>query len=276
MQCIIELIGLKNNISCWSHIFLLLIHQFFKETLWQYILWKNSQWITLLSRKTPLCNTTPQSNRLVILKHQCYACKETEAPNSNLSTRSAQWYDITKIPRSFFGARNVDGKVCIGDTFRSNIRSLLLKLLCTLARLCEGILLQPLRLNLFGINFPLHPCSQFPFITFRGQVEQQNKGKDTQSPWVLSAPQPSHPHNIAHPPPHIPIIHRQGKRVSRHFTSPSTAGGLFPLHFAKCTHLILPLLLSRRDRGGGVFLTKRKWQQQQQRWRPLEIIPCIY
>ena len=32
-------------------------------------------------------------------------------------------------------------------------------------------------------------------------------------------------------------------RMSRHFLSPSTAGGIFPLRFAKDTHIVLPLLL---------------------------------
>ena len=45
-----------------------------------------------------------------------------------------------------------------------------MKLLCALARLYEVTILQPLRLEFFGINFPLYPCSKLPFITFRGQV----------------------------------------------------------------------------------------------------------
>ena len=39
--------------------------------------------------------------------------------------------------------------------------------------------LQQLRLDFFGINFPSHPRSQLPFLTFCGKG---NKGKGAQSP----------------------------------------------------------------------------------------------
>ena len=55
------------------------------------------------------------------------------------------------------------------DLSRSNSKCLLLKLLCTLANLYEGTPLQPLRPNSFGIDFPSHPRSQLPFITFHRQ-----------------------------------------------------------------------------------------------------------
>ena len=54
-------------------------------------------------------------------------------------------------------------------TLSFNIKCSLLKLLCTLTRLLEGTLLQPLRLDFFGIDFPSHPLSQLPFLTFRCQ-----------------------------------------------------------------------------------------------------------
>ena len=74
------------------------------------------------------------------------------------------------------------------------------KLLYTLARLCEGTPLQPLRLNFFGINFPSYPLSQLPFLTFHRQSGQQNKGKGAQIPQAWSTPQPAHPIDIApHP-----------------------------------------------------------------------------
>ena len=66
-------------------------------------------------------------------------------------------------------ARNVISKKALvtnSSTFRFNIKSSFLKLLCTLARLFEITLLQPLRLNFYGINFPLHPPSPFSFPTF--------------------------------------------------------------------------------------------------------------
>ena len=92
-------------------------------------------------------------------------------------------------------------KMKIGRTFCFNSKSSLLKLLCTLARLCEVTPLQPLRLNFFGINFPLHPRSQLPFLTFRGQ---DNRGEIAQIPCARSAPQPSHPRDIeTHPISHL-------------------------------------------------------------------------
>ena len=84
--------------------------------------------------------------------------------------------------------------------FYSNIKSSLLKLLCTVAHLCEVTLLQPIRLDFFGIDFTSYPWSQFLFSTFRGQAGQQNKWKGAQIPLVRSAPQPAHPRDIApHP-----------------------------------------------------------------------------
>ena len=45
-----------------------------------------------------------------------------------------------------------------------------------------NILLFGFKPNLFGIDFPLHPLSQFPFLAFSGQEGQQNKGKGAQRP----------------------------------------------------------------------------------------------
>ena len=57
----------------------------------------------------------------------------------------------------------------LSHTFRYIIKCSLLKLLCALACLCKGTPLQPLILDFFGIDFHLHPHSQFPFFTFRGK-----------------------------------------------------------------------------------------------------------
>ena len=57
----------------------------------------------------------------------------------------------------------------ISTTFRFNIKYSFIKLLCTLTRLCRVTPLQPIRLEFFGIDFPLYPCSQLPFITFHRQ-----------------------------------------------------------------------------------------------------------
>ena len=69
-----------------------------------------------------------------------------------------------KIRKSF-----IPINVRINNTFYSDIKYSLLKLLCIFARLCEGNALQPLRLNFFGIDLSSHTCSQFPFIAFCGQ-----------------------------------------------------------------------------------------------------------
>ena len=130
-------------------------------------------------------------------------------------------------------------------TFRSNIKSSLLKLLCTLLCLCEGNPFQPFGLNSFKIDFLSHICSQFPFLNFHGQAGQKNKGKGIQSPWVCSASQTSQPCKIAAPPiSHLSTAKVIARSVQR------AAGGMFPLHFSKWTHLVLPSLLPRRERKG--------------------------
>ena len=59
---------------------------------------------------------SPNVSESLFVKNQRYYCKETEVSTSNISTRSSQWYYITNFQRIFFGAINVDSKVCIGDT----------------------------------------------------------------------------------------------------------------------------------------------------------------
>ena len=88
--------------------------------------------------------------------------------------------------------------------FYSNIKSSLLKLLCTVAHLCEVTLLQPIRLDFFGIDFTSYPWSQFLFSTFRGQAGQQNKWKGVHIPWAWSTLQPAHSRDIvSHPISHL-------------------------------------------------------------------------
>ena len=61
-------------------------------------------------------------------------------------------------------------------TFRFNIKSSFLKLLCTLARLCEWTPLQPLRLECFGLTFPCIPAFTTSINHF-SRVGQHNKWK---------------------------------------------------------------------------------------------------
>ena len=117
------------------------------------------------------------------------------------------------------------------DTFCFNSKSSLLKLLCTLVRLFEGTPLQPLILDFFLINFPLHPRSKLLFFTFCGQ---DNKGESAQSPQARYYHQTAHPRDIeTHP-----ISHVYTSKVSstpRHAIpqSPRASGITFSLHFAK-------------------------------------------
>ena len=85
---------------------------------------------------------------------------------------------------------------CLYLTFCSNSKCSFLKVVCNFTRLYEGNPLQPLRLNFFGIDYPLHLHSQFPFFSFHRQAGQQNKGKGMQSPHARSDTQPAHPRDI--------------------------------------------------------------------------------
>ena len=97
------------------------------------------------------------------------------------------------------------------NTFCFNIKSSLLELLCTLARLCKGSSLQPLRFDFFGIiNFPSHLLSRIAIYQFFvGQEGQQTtRGKlrrahmsALHSPNRPTHPGPSHPH----PPTTYPL-----------------------------------------------------------------------
>ena len=101
---------------------------------------------------------------------------------------------------------------CIDYTFCFNSKCSLLKLLCTLASLCKGTLLQPLRLDFFGIDFPSHPQSQLPFIfsllagsTTREKARRAHERAPTlnlTTPATIATPRP--------PPLYLPLIPRQG------------------------------------------------------------------
>ena len=126
-------------------------------------------------------------------------------------------------------------------TFRSITKCSLLKLLCTLARLCEGTPLQPLQLDFFRIYFPFNPLSLLPFLTFSGQGK---KGIGAHIPWARSAPQPAHPQHI---PPlntsHLSPAKVTSKSAPRHFVSSRADEGTFTLHFTKYFLCALTLLL---------------------------------
>ena len=159
----------------------------------------------------------------------------------------------TLVPGWVILSKLMNPWVSLTYTFCSNSKYSLLGLLCTLARLYEGTPLQPLRLNIFGINFLLYPISQFPFLVFHGQEGQHKKVKGIHSPWSRSAHQPSHPRDIT-PRPNLPLIPCQGKlhTVPIHFNF--AAQPLKNVSLAFCgihTHRVLPSLFSRREKEGG-------------------------
>ena len=87
----------------------------------------------------------------------------------------------------------------VGHTCHFNSKCSPLKLLCTLARLCKGTPLQLLRLDFFGIDFPLHPCSQLLFLNFCGQ-DNRTRGKARRAHERALLPNLPTPRDIARPP----------------------------------------------------------------------------
>ena len=85
------------------------------------------------------------------------------------------------------------------DVFRFNSKCSLVKLLCTLARLGEGTLLQPLRLDFFGIDFPLHPRSQLPYL-FVLIAGRKTRGNARRAHERAPLPNLTTPATIAPPP----------------------------------------------------------------------------
>ena len=100
-------------------------------------------------------------------------------------------------------------------TFRFNIISSLLKLLCILARICEGTLLQPLRLD-----FILHLLSTLR-IEFFCRYDNITRGK-SQHPSACPTNQPPRYRDI----PPLPTYHyNPPRKVSHHSAFPSATGG---------------------------------------------------
>ena len=83
--------------------------------------------------------------------------------------------------------------------------------------------LQPLRLDFFFIDFPLHPCSQLPFLfsIFTGRTTEQ--GESHSDPMRVLRP-PNFPPQTHCAPPHLPLIYCQ---VKLHSALPRAAGGMF-------------------------------------------------
>ena len=106
-------------------------------------------------------------------------------------------------------------------TFWLQVKCSLLILLCTLTRLFEETLLQPL-----WIDFTLHPRPTLWNSMFIGRDNRTRIKAQFQSYWY--DPQPSHTHGIASPP-HLPHITHQYKwhNELHQFTSPCADGGVF-------------------------------------------------
>ena len=102
VQFIIELIVLRNNVSCWNNKFLGLINWLIQRDIIIILLLKASQWISWIDGETPSFNPISKCIRINIFRSQWHYSKETEARISNISTRAAQWSYITSFLRCFF------------------------------------------------------------------------------------------------------------------------------------------------------------------------------
>ena len=136
-------------------------------------------------------------------------------------------------------------------TFRLNIKSSLLKLLCTLARLCEGTPFQPLRLN-----FLSHPRSTLRIAIFcRHDNRTRGKACIAHMSALLSPTSPTSPTSSTprhrYPPPtsYLSPAKVSCNSAPRHFALPRTAGRMFPLrrakYFLRALTLFFPLLFPR-------------------------------
>ena len=85
-------------------------------------------------------------------------------------------------------------------SFHYIIKSSRLKLLCTLAHLCEGTPLQQLRLDFFGIDIPLASSLTISISHFL-RAGKQNKGKGTDPISTLRSPAFLLPQHREPPPP---------------------------------------------------------------------------
>ena len=97
-------------------------------------------------------------------------------------------------------------------------------------------------------TFPQILAHNFHLSLFVGKQENRTRGNMRRS--HERAPLPNLPTPAILRPPHLPLIHRQGKRAPRNFISTRAAEVMFPLRFTKCTYLILPLILLQREREG--------------------------
>ena len=101
--------------------------------------------------------------------------------------------------------------------------------------------------RLLLIDFPLHSISQFPFLTFLGEGKH-NKRKGAHVPWARSAPQSTHPCDIAlQPTSHLSPAKKSAKQMPQHFCVTACLWSNFLLEFREiispCTHLALLFLL---------------------------------
>ena len=129
----------------------------------------------------------------------------------------------------------------------SSVKCSLLKLLCNLARLCEGTPPQPLWLEFLGIDFPSHPRSKLPFITFSGKDNRTRGGVCADTMSALRSPICPPPQYRSHPTYHLSPIKVRTTRVSRHFALPlcwSNASLVLHIIFSPYTHLVITLLFS--------------------------------
>ena len=88
-------------------------------------------------------------------------------------------------------------------TLRSNVKFSLLKLLCTLARLCKGTPLQPLILDLFRSTFPHILSHNCHLSILSGKTKKQGEMRSDPMSTLRSPTLPPQRH---HSPPHLQII----------------------------------------------------------------------
>ena len=134
----------------------------------------------------------------------------------------------------------------IALTFRSNNKCSLLKNLCTLAFLLLGNPPSTTYTQLLWNKISLTSSLTIAISYFlrAGMTSEQGEGR-TDITIALRSPTCA-PH-IHCSPPHLPLIHCKGKphAALRHSASLRAAGGMFPFHFTKCTHLVIPLILTQ-------------------------------
>ena len=132
-------------------------------------------------------------------------------------------------------------------TLRCIIKSSILKLLCTLTRICKETIVQSLQIDSFGSTLPCIPSHYFNFSLFAVRTTEQGERRKSHQ----NDPLPILNNPTTSPPPHFPLIPRQGNIYAAlcHSASLRASGGTFPLRFAKyfypCTHLVLPSVFTR-------------------------------